>query len=73
MRATECDVRDLTLVGETRRIPIDEIEKEFLKSDWLPDVHEHHAINSLNESNTPKSGKTWTAEQVHTAVLPRIV
>lgn len=32
--------------------------------DWLPDTLEHGGVESYVESDTPKSGITWIADQV---------
>lgn len=51
-------------VGKSRRLKVEEIDNEFLKEGWLPDTVEHGAINSHVISDTAKSGREWTAEQV---------
>ena len=52
------------VISKTRRVRLDDVEDEFLKSGWTEDTTEHGAIHSYVESDTAKSGKTWTAEQV---------
>ena len=52
------------VLGKSRRVKLDQIENEFLRSGWLPDTEEHGAIESYAKSDTPKSGTTWTGEQV---------
>jgi len=52
------------VLGRSRRVKLDQIENDFLRSGWLPDTEEHGAINSYVKSDTPKSGTTWTAEQI---------
>ncbi|KII93795.1 hypothetical protein PLICRDRAFT_36026 [Plicaturopsis crispa FD-325 SS-3] len=52
------------VIGKSRRIKVDEIDNEYLKRDWLPDVAEHGAIHSYVQSDTEKSGTTWIAEQI---------
>ncbi|KAI0051652.1 hypothetical protein FA95DRAFT_1602421 [Auriscalpium vulgare] len=52
------------VIGKTRRIKLEEIEDEFLRAGWLPDTDEHGFINSYVSSDTPKSGTSWTAEQI---------
>jgi len=52
------------VVSKTRRLKLEEIKNEYLKKDWLPDTAKHGAINSYVHSNTPKSGTSWTAEQI---------
>ncbi|KAI0068315.1 hypothetical protein BV25DRAFT_1846248 [Artomyces pyxidatus] len=52
------------VLGKSRRIKVEDIENEFLKTGWLPDTVEHGTINSYVESHTEKSGSSWAAEQV---------
>jgi len=52
------------VVSQTRRIKVEEVEDDFLKRNWLPDTHEHGVVQSLVESDTPKSKLTWKAEQI---------
>ncbi|KAH8120209.1 LCCL domain-containing protein [Phellopilus nigrolimitatus] len=52
------------VVGKSRRIKVEEVEDEWQKDGWLPDTFEHSAIQTLNESDTPKSGTTWIADQI---------
>jgi hypothetical protein len=52
------------VVGKSRRIKIDELDNEFLGKGWLQDTEQHGLINAYAQSDTPKSGKTWIAEQV---------
>jgi hypothetical protein len=57
-------------VGKTRRLKVEDIENEFLKKDWLPDTVEHGTVHAYVISDTAKSGRTWTAEQVR--ALPHL-
>ena len=50
--------------GKSRRVKLDEIETEFLKKGWLEDTEEHGGINAYAQSDTAKSGRSWTADQV---------
>lgn len=52
------------VLGKSRRVSLDRIDNEFLRKGWLPDTEQHGAINSYVKSDTPKSNKTWIAEQV---------
>ena len=52
------------VVGRSRRVSLDKIDNEFLRNGWLPDTEQHGAINACVKSDTPKSNKTWIAEQV---------
>jgi len=51
------------VLGRSRRVSLDRIDNEFLRKGWLPDTEQHGAINSYVKSDTPKSDKTWIAEQ----------
>jgi hypothetical protein len=57
-----------TIVGKSRRLPVDDIENEFLKTGWLPDTVEHGTINAHAISDTAKSGREWVAEQVERGI-----
>lgn len=50
--------------SKSKRVKVEEIGNEFLKTGWLPDTVEHGAIYSHVVSDTPKSGREWSAEQV---------
>ncbi|CAL1695532.1 unnamed protein product [Somion occarium] len=52
------------VVGKSRRIAIDDIENDWLREGWSDETKEHGAINSWVQSDTPKSGRTWIAEQI---------
>ena len=52
------------VLGRSRRVSLDRIDNDFLRKGWLPDTEQHGAINSYVKSDTPKSNKTWIAEQV---------
>jgi hypothetical protein len=52
------------VVGKTRRIKAEELEDDFLKKNWTADTFEHGVVQSYVESDTPKSGTTWIANQV---------
>ncbi|KAH7928492.1 hypothetical protein BV22DRAFT_198520 [Leucogyrophana mollusca] len=51
------------VIGKSRRISLEDIEDQFLKSGWTEDTFERQAIQSIAWSDTPRSGKTWRAEQ----------
>lgn len=52
------------VVGKTRRTKVDVFDDDFLKNGWTEDTLEHGVIQSYVESDTPKSGTTWIANQV---------
>ncbi|KAK7694795.1 hypothetical protein QCA50_001983 [Cerrena zonata] len=51
------------VVGKSRRIKVEDVENDWLKQSWSADTQEHGLVNSWVQSDTPKSGKTWIAEQ----------
>jgi len=51
------------VIGRSRRVKAEELDVAFLQGDWTPDTLEHGLIQSYVESNTPKSGTTWIANQ----------
>jgi hypothetical protein len=50
--------------GKSRRIKVDELDLEFLKTGWTADTIEHGVVQSYVESDTPKSGTVWIGNQV---------
>jgi len=53
------------IVGKSRRIQVGEIEgDEWLKEGWFSDTTEHGAIQAFAESDTPKSGTSWSADAI---------
>jgi hypothetical protein len=52
------------VLGKSRRVPVDEIDNEFLRNGWMPDTVEHGVIDAYMKSDTPKSKRTWMVEQV---------
>lgn len=56
------------VVGKSRRVQLstltEEGRDEYLTTGWTEDTKEHGAIESYVESDTPKSGTTWIANQV---------
>ncbi len=57
------------IVTKSRRAQAADLEHEFLKTDWTEHSLQHGVINTIGHSDTPKSGKTWVAEQVGICVL----
>jgi len=51
------------VLGKSRRIKAEELEDEFLKNHWTSETLEHGVVQSYVESDTPKSGTTWIANQ----------
>ncbi|KAG1749845.1 uncharacterized protein EDB91DRAFT_1046447 [Suillus paluster] len=51
------------VVGQTKRIKLEEVEDEFLKSGWTEDTIEDGTVLAIAWSETPKSGMVWRAEQ----------
>lgn len=54
------------VLGRSRRIQLEELEDDYLKNGWLPDVAEHGGVQAIAQSDTAKSGRTWYSEQVRT-------
>jgi len=53
------------VVGKSRRAQLNDIEGDsWMREGWLPDVEEHGAVHTIAASDTPKSGKTWSADAV---------
>ena len=52
------------VIGKSRRTKIDVLRDEFLKRNWTQDTLEYGVVQSYVESDTPKSGTTWVADQV---------
>lgn len=52
------------LVGKARRRKVEDIEDDFLRGGWLPDTVEHGVIALWTESDTAKSGYSWTSDEV---------
>lgn len=51
------------LVIKSRRTKVEDLENGWLKDGWTSDTIEHGVIESKGDSDTPKSGTTWTAHQ----------
>jgi len=53
------------VIAKSRRIKVGELDdsEEFLKKGWTPDTVEYGVVQSYVESDTPKSGTTWIANQ----------
>ena len=54
------------VVGKSRRCTSEELNglEEYLTRGWTDDTYQHGLVQSYTESDTPKSGTTWTANQV---------
>lgn len=52
------------VIGKSRRVGVNELEDDFLKNNWTADTIEHRVVQSYVESDTPKSGTSWIANQV---------
>ena len=57
------------VLSRSRRVSLDEVQREWLKKDWLEESFvDGLIINTAAKSNTAKSGRTWSSEQVSTRV-----
>lgn len=43
---------------------LEEVEEEFLREGWTEETGVDGAVDTCARSDTPKSGKTWSSEQV---------
>lgn len=57
------------VIGKSRRTSVDVLEEDFLKRNWTADTIQHGVVQSYVESDTPKSGTTWIANQVRRFAL----
>jgi len=51
------------LVARSRRVPLNEVDSEFLKQGWSDEVKEHGVVFTRVEGNPAKGGKKWAMEQ----------
>ena len=53
------------VLSKSRRVPLNELEREWLKKDWADESFENgEIIYTCAKSDTAKSGRTWSSEQV---------
>lgn len=52
------------VVGRARRLPLADVEDDWLREGWTPDVAEHGAIESYVKSDTPKNKIAWVGHQI---------
>lgn len=52
------------VVGKSRRCKAEDIDEEFLTKGWTEDTYQHGLVQSYVESDTPKSGISWIANQI---------
>jgi len=53
-----------SVIGKSRRVKASELDIPFLTQGWTEDTLEHGLVQSHVESDTPKSGTVWIANQV---------
>lgn len=58
------------VIGRSRRVSIDQLDVVFLKEGWTADTIQHGLVQSYAESDTPKSGTSWIANQVSLEHFP---
>ncbi|KAF8203711.1 hypothetical protein BJ912DRAFT_870968 [Pholiota molesta] len=51
------------VIGKSRRVRAEELDIPFLQEGWTQDTLDHGLVQSYVESNTPKSGTVWIANQ----------
>ncbi|KIJ46982.1 hypothetical protein M422DRAFT_28986 [Sphaerobolus stellatus SS14] len=62
----QCEYKDGLfgdVISKTRRVKVDELEYELLKTGWISETIEPGVIHSYVVSDEAKSGRQWTAEQ----------
>jgi len=52
-----------SVIGKSRRVKANELDIPFLKEGWTEDTYQHELVQAYAESNTPKSGLVWIANQ----------
>ncbi|KAG1749844.1 uncharacterized protein EDB91DRAFT_1109964 [Suillus paluster] len=52
------------LIGQTRRVKVDELDIDFLKEEWTEDTLEDGVIYGVVKSDTEKTGKDWVIHLV---------
>ncbi len=53
------------VLSKSRRVTLDDVEREWLKKDWLEESFaDGHIIYTCAKSDSAKSGTTWSSEQV---------
>jgi hypothetical protein len=60
------------VLGKSKRAKVESLEQEYLKKNWTPDTVDHGVVLSHVESDTKKSGTTWTAIQVRAIIILNI-
>lgn len=51
----------------------EELDIPFLQEGWTQDTLDHDLVQSYVESNTPKSGTIWIANQVNALILHKVL
>jgi hypothetical protein len=51
----------------------EELDIPFLQEGWTQDTLDHGLVQSYVESNTPKSGTVWIANQVNVLMLHKVL
>jgi len=52
-----------SILGRSRRVPVEELKEEWLKAGWTEGTLAHPIIDAWGTSDTEKSGLKWTVEQ----------
>ncbi|KAE9408248.1 hypothetical protein BT96DRAFT_28209 [Gymnopus androsaceus JB14] len=52
------------IIGQSKRLKVEEIDDDYLKNGWTADTIENGLIQSYVVSDTPKSGTSWIANQI---------
>ncbi|KAJ3490554.1 hypothetical protein NLI96_g1342 [Meripilus lineatus] len=51
-------------IGKSRKIPLNQVTEAYLKEGWASDANEAGVLNVHAQSDTGKTSKTWTSEQI---------
>ena len=62
------------VLSKSRRVTLEDIDREWLKKDWLDaSFADGHIIYTCAKSDTSKSGRTWSSEQVRdSSAIPEV-
>ncbi|KAG2159701.1 uncharacterized protein EDB93DRAFT_8076 [Suillus bovinus] len=52
------------VIGQSKKVKVEEVDDEFLNSGWTEDTVEDGLVLAVDWSDTPKSGMDWRAEMI---------
>lgn len=56
-------------IGKGRKIAIADVTEAYLKEGWVVDANQGGVFNIVMKSDTAKTGKSWTNEQVREQLI----